>query len=196
MTQLRRQDPEAWRTFVETYFPLLCGYCRNRGLQHADAEDVALGVLVKVRDFQYDPQRGRFRDWLRTVTRRDLARRSAPRPDQGTGGDGDGRLSQLADDGPDPDWDRLYHAHILERALARVRPELSAAEWHAFEAVALHVVESPDGPRVVWNDQPCAARVAADLGQKVAWLHKLKHRVKRRLCEEIQYLAEDLAVPG
>ena len=66
-------DAEAWRTFALLYAPLMYGYCRKSGLQDADAADVAQDVLKQVsrsiRGFVYDQQKGRFRDWLRTIAR-------------------------------------------------------------------------------------------------------------------------------
>ena len=48
--------------------------CRRRGLQDADAADVGQEVLAQVarsiRDFEYQPGRGRFRDWLGAVVRK------------------------------------------------------------------------------------------------------------------------------
>jgi len=66
-------DEESWRTFVSIYAPLIYRSCRRRGLQDADAADVGQEVLVQVarsiRDFEYQPGRGRFRDWLGAVVR-------------------------------------------------------------------------------------------------------------------------------
>src|SRR5947209_5492287 len=71
-------DTESWQTFVQTYAPAVYRYCRKQGLQDADAADVAQDVLVQVvrsmRTFHYQPERGRFRDWMGTVTRHQVAR--------------------------------------------------------------------------------------------------------------------------
>src|SRR5882762_6857982 len=65
------QDDDAWTTFVEVYAPLVYRYCRRNGLQDSDSADVAQEVLAQVarsiRQFEYDPGRGRFRDWLGAV---------------------------------------------------------------------------------------------------------------------------------
>src|SRR5271155_1109111 len=73
-----RQDAESWKLFVELYTPPVLRYCRLRGLQDADAADVTQEVMAQVarsmHAFRYSPERGRFRDWLGTVTRRKLNR--------------------------------------------------------------------------------------------------------------------------
>ena len=62
--RLRRDptDQDAWGEFVNRYGPQIYGWCRKRGLQDADAQDVAQTVLVKLavkmRDFAYDPADG------------------------------------------------------------------------------------------------------------------------------------------
>ena len=64
-------DQQAWVEFVRRYGPRICGWCRQWGLQEADAQDVAQDVLLKLaaklRTFAYDPTRS-FRGWLKTLT--------------------------------------------------------------------------------------------------------------------------------
>src|SRR5205807_400842 len=72
------QDADAWQTFVDVYAPLIYRYCRRHRLQDADATDVTQEVLAQmtrsIRTFEYQRERGRFRDWLGTVTRNKLRR--------------------------------------------------------------------------------------------------------------------------
>lgn len=61
-------DPEAWRGLESAYRSMLLGVCQARGLQPADADDVVQNVFVGLvrglRAFEYDPAKGRFRDYL------------------------------------------------------------------------------------------------------------------------------------
>src|SRR5262245_51471951 len=65
-------DPLAWNAFVRRYGPVIHAWCRGRRLQEADAENVTQDVLTrlvkKLGAFRYDPDRGAFRAWLRTLT--------------------------------------------------------------------------------------------------------------------------------
>src|SRR5947208_1607813 len=45
LQRLRDDEPEAWRTVVRLYTPLLCHWCARRGVRGADAEDVIQEVL-------------------------------------------------------------------------------------------------------------------------------------------------------
>jgi RNA polymerase sigma factor (sigma-70 family) len=64
-------DRAAWVAFESRYGELMLRYARARGLQYADAEDVRQSALLKLagslRRFEYDPARGRFRDYLGRV---------------------------------------------------------------------------------------------------------------------------------
>ena len=190
---------DAWRIFVATYAPLVYRYCRNKGLQDADALDITQAVLPRVRKFVYRPERGRFRHWLMTVTAREVAHHRARmgRPGRAPGradtdDEGDGCDAIAA--GEDLDWERIYKARLLEVALERVRAEFTDEEWRAFVAVALETVAADDGDRMVWVDRSPSAQLARDLGRPVGWLYKVKFRVSRRLKAEVCYLAEELAL--
>lgn len=73
-------DHDAWRQFEAKYRELILRFCRRRGFQQADAEDVlqlALGFLVKsLPQFTYDPARGRFRDYLYQTVRSAMTRQA------------------------------------------------------------------------------------------------------------------------
>src|SRR5262249_48742113 len=64
-------NAEAWRRVVEFYTPLLHAWLRRYRLQQSDADDLVqevLGTLVReLPTFCYDPKRGAFRSWLRTI---------------------------------------------------------------------------------------------------------------------------------
>src|SRR5207302_450725 len=92
LSRLQRDptDPAAWREFVTHYGRKIGLWCRQWGLQEADAEDVTQQVLVKlaakVGDFRYDPSKS-FRAWLKTVAHhawRDFVD-GQHRPDRGSG---------------------------------------------------------------------------------------------------------------
>ena len=199
LLRLRDERAEdAWRTFVATYAPLVYRYCRNKGLQDADALDITQAVLPRVRKFVYRPERGRFRHWLMTVTAREIAHHRARmgRPGRAPGrADADeGHGCDVIAAGADLDWERIYKARLLEVALERVRAEFTDEEWRAFVAVALETVAADDGCRMVWVDRSPSAQLARDLGRPVGWLYKVKFRVSRRLKAEVCYLAEELAL--
>lgn len=173
-------DTASWQTFATTYAPLVYGYYRKHSVQDADAADLTQEVLARVaramRTFEYQPQRGRFRDWLGTVTRHQLAtflarRRPAP-------ADAAVELDALAAPTADTEWDASFHAHVLRVALEGIRPLFEPATWEAFTHVWQH-------------DRP-ARDVARELDLPIDKVYAAKARVLKRLREEVLMLAEDL----
>jgi RNA polymerase sigma factor (sigma-70 family) len=63
---------DGWVAFVDHYGPKVFAWCRNKGLQSADANDVLQTVLVRLHTSMtsspWDPKRGLLRSWLRKVT--------------------------------------------------------------------------------------------------------------------------------
>lgn len=178
------EDATSWKTFVDLYAPMIYNYCRRKGLQDADAADVAQEVMTEVarciRSFEYQPERGRFRDWLGTVTRRQLARfferrKRAARTGQAESCENE--LEQVAGPQADPEWTDDFNAQIVRIALQRIRPHFEPPTWRAFE--------------LVWLENRSAADAAAILQISVSAIYVAKSRVLKRLEEEVLTLAEE-----
>jgi RNA polymerase sigma-70 factor (ECF subfamily) len=118
------------------------GYARRVGLPDADAADISQEMLSEVarciRSFEYQPDRGRFRDWLGTLVRRKVSRFLKKK----------GR--EPSDAAADAGWSGAFNARILSAAMERARPHCEPATWRAFERV--------------WPEDRRAGDVAAELG--------------------------------
>ena len=170
------EDADAWGDFVGTYGPLIYRFGLRRQLQPSDAADLVQEVMLRVARsigaFRYDPERGRFRGWLFTITWRALIDRSSRanrRPDQA-------QLfpeEALAD--PEADfealWDREYRRALLQRALPLVQPQFSDKTWDAFRLSTLEGLPAED--------------VARRLGVSVGAIYVARSRITARLRERI-----------
>lgn len=183
---LRMRDPrdaDAWQIFVETYTPLVYAYCRRRGLQASDVADVTQEVMAQVlrsiSDFSYQPERGRFRDWLGAVTRSKILRFVTGRVGAGRGGDGavEELLRQVADPESDTLWTEGFEARVLEVAIERSRPDFEETTWTIFEHA--------------WVRGRSAPEVARELGVPIDSVYVAKSRILKRLRAEVVSLAED-----
>jgi RNA polymerase sigma factor (sigma-70 family) len=176
-------DAEAWQTFVTIYAPLVYQYALRRGSQHADAADLTQDVMVEVaraiRSFEYQPERGRFRHWLLTVTRRMLMRfneRITRRPERACDIE---ELDALEDDQADTDWDGAFNARVLRVAMQRIQPLFEPFTWRAFECV--------------WLEDRSAAEAAKMLSLRIEQVYIAKSRVLKRLSEEVHEIVEDFS---
>lgn len=178
-------DEQAWATFVELYGPPLYRFCSRRGLQEADAADVAQSVLLTVsraiRSFRYDPARGKFRSWLGTVAANEISRHTQRlmAAIQGYGGEPPADLAPFEGRAM-AEWEVEFNAHIFRSALERIRGDFSPEIWRAFA--------------MVWLEDRSAPEVAQSLDRSPQWVYKAKFRVLRRLREEVLFLAGDAAV--
>jgi RNA polymerase sigma factor (sigma-70 family) len=172
-------DGQAWALFLEVYSPLIYRYCRKHHLQEADAVEVAQEVLLQVNrsigTFEYQPERGRFRDWLGSVVRSKLSRffrRKTPETNEDTR-----ELANLPARS-EADWADHFNSDLLQTTLARIQGEFEAHTWEAFSRV--------------WIDNLAAAEVAQQLSMPIAMVYVAKSRVLKRLREEILVLADDV----
>ena len=177
-TLLRRvassTDAAAWEEFYALYAPVLYRYARARGLGEHDAEEVrdhCLSLLaMKLREFRYDRERGRFRGFLRRLARDrvvDILRR-AHRTESG-----ELALDDLADPGPSPD--RVWERHWREQALL----------FHL--EVVLRAASARDERvlRMLLFDGASPAQVARELDLQVANVHQIKSRLLRRIRQRL-----------
>jgi RNA polymerase sigma-70 factor (ECF subfamily) len=182
-----RQEPfdqTAWAQFVDRYGRQIYGWCRQGGLQEADAEDVTQMVLARLaermRTFAYDPSKS-FRGWLRTLTRHawsDFAQ-TQQRGGRATGDSGTVLYlhSLPARDELVARLEEQFDREVLEEAEARVRLRIDPATWEAFQLTA---VEGLTG-----------AEAAQRLERTVAAVFKARTRVQAMLRDEVARLEGD-----
>ncbi len=135
----------AWDEFFACYWPTIYGFARHRGCSEHTAEEIVQDVMLKVfqqRDvYQYDPDRGRFRDWLAAVIRNQVAeyrRRPANRL-RAVGGEANVDVLEQVGEEQEPDaaWEEAFENSLLLALLDAVRRETNARSYLAFELVSL-----------------------------------------------------------
>ncbi len=134
----------AWEEFFQRYWRLIYTAARERGCREHTAEEIVQEVMLTVfrqRDvFRYDPTRGRFRDWLRTVVRNAVAehRRGPSQRIRARGGDSADPFPEPSDDTqPEAVWEAAFEESMLAALLDCVRREVAPETFQAFELLAL-----------------------------------------------------------
>jgi RNA polymerase sigma factor (sigma-70 family) len=182
---IRLRDPgdeRAWSEFMEIYGPLVYQLAKRRGLQEADAQDLAQEVFRAVaraiERYDPDPARGSFRGWLSRIANNLIinllsAQRRHPR------GTGDTDMQRMMEDQPAPAGEESalfeveYRRRLLTWAAERVRGAFSQATWQAFWQTG---VEGRP-PR----------EVAEALGMSIGTVYQYKSRVVARIRREIEH---------
>lgn len=178
----RLKDPSdqvAWEEFVSIYRPVVFRVAVKKGLQPADAEDVAQTVMVSVaravEKWEPDPQRARFRTWLnRIAVNAAINSITRCKPDRGTG---ESKSMELLAQHPDADSHidsqeselvRLEYRRESFRVAARqIKSEFEPDTWSAFWLTAVEGV-SPQS-------------AADQLGKKLGSIYTAKSRVMKRM---------------
>ena len=139
-------DPLAWEEFFSRYWTLIFGFARHRGCSEHTAEEVVQDVMLKVFEqkdlFNYDPARGRFRDWLGTLVRNRVVQRRRRPADRVRAQGGDADLApaepQAQDDTADAAWEVAFEQSLLLVLLDVIRREMDPRAYLAFELYTLH----------------------------------------------------------
>jgi RNA polymerase sigma-70 factor (ECF subfamily) len=175
-TLLRRVsdgEDEAWEEFCGRYGRLIRNVARRRGLQTTDCDDVLQNVLLALAksmpSFRYDPTKGKFRSYLKTVVERAIRRKFCQDP---------AHLPLEPDDAPadqgafECTWDDEWRQYHVRCALKVIEAEFNEADRRAFQ---LFAVEGRN-----------AKTTAEGLDMSVDQVYQAKSRIARRLKQIVE----------
>jgi RNA polymerase sigma-70 factor (ECF subfamily) len=186
--RLRSQaDQTAWDAFVERYRHMIYAWCRRRGLQDADAEDVTQEVLTILAEamssFEYDPAKGKFRNYLQVVTRRAVGHRALRNHREvSSGGVASQRLLKnlQAREALANRLQREFDQELLALAQERVARRVDPRTLQAFQLTAIEGLTGVEA--------------AARLRMKVEAVYMARSRVQKLLRRELGKLDPSVAL--
>jgi RNA polymerase sigma factor (sigma-70 family) len=171
-------DVLAWDEFFAHYWPTIFSFARHRGCSQHTAEEIVQDVMLRVfeqRDvYQYDPARGRFRDWLGTVVCNKVAEHRR-RPANRVRAIGDdsvaGVLEQAAEElAPDAAWEAAFENSLLLTLLDAVRRETNARTYLAFELVSLEGLSGGEVARITGLSRNAVYKAVKRVSERLAEL--------------------------
>ncbi len=177
-------DQQAWNRFYDTYWRIILSFAQQRGLDDQAARDVLQETMIHamrtLRDFEYNPSKEKFRNWLLTVARFKSMealreqRRAIPEAEP------EARIEDMAPDqdqaaGTDEEQWRLC---LLAEALRRIKedPRVKPENFAIFRAYAI-------------EERPIA-EISLLYGATENAIYQIKNRFIGRLKREIQALSE------
>ncbi len=177
------RDPVAWHEFCSRYGDLIRNFARHQRLQPADVDDIVQDVLVALTKampgFTYDPSKGKFRSYLKTVTLHAIFARSRQKRgevalvDMKTAAEAAG-----ADAATESLWDEQWRQYHLRQAMRIIESEFNEADISAFKQYGVSGRSAKD--------------VADELGVSVDSIYQAKSRILKRLSAIIeQQVAEE-----
>ncbi len=176
---------DAWREFFHLYWRPILRYARKLGLGEHEAQEILQETMValmrQLPQFAYDPQRGRFRNFLLTIVHRkalNYLRRESKRSELPWDGKGENRSLDPFGNGDAfaREAKLRWQEALVEEAIRRVRAEskLRDATFAVFEAYVL-------------QRRP-AEVVAFEFGLKENAVYQIRNRLLRRVQAEVRKL--------
>lgn len=171
---------EAWEEFVLMYRPVIYRLARGRGLQDADAQDLAQHVLAAlasaIAKWEKSNASVRFRHWLSRVARNAIVNALSRQPhDRAVGGS---TVQELLLEQPNVDPESVaeidleYRRELYLRAASLVRRDVEPETWRAFE---MTVIENRN-----------IEETATELDKSVGTIYAARSRIMRRLREAVR----------
>jgi RNA polymerase sigma-70 factor (ECF subfamily) len=137
-------DHESWSEFVHLYDKLVFSVALKSGLSQQDAEDVMQNTFVKVsqniKKFEYDPKKGKFRNWLCLIAKCQVAnhyrkRNKQPLIAEPLNPDASYNITELPDEMNDWDkvWEEEHENHLVGVALTELKTMVNPKHYQIFE---------------------------------------------------------------
>ena len=172
------EDRDSWNEFASIYRPAIIRLAKFKGLQNADAEDLAQQVLFSVagaiEKWQPDDSRASFRTWLNRITLNAIANLiNRAKPDKASGNSKVAAILEQATFGA-AESEQLtleIRREVFRFAAAEIESEFHPQTWQAFWQTAV-------------NNRP-VNEVATELDVKRGSVYAARSRVMRRLKEKI-----------
>lgn len=172
-----RNNAAAWREFDAIYRPMLGRFARARGLDNSTADDVVqfamLAIAEHIGGFDYNPDKGRFKAWLRTIVNNRIRNAASAKREESS----DTIEFQRGDpkgESPDEMFDRMWMKEHLDYAMNEVRLGVEPSSWEAFEALVI-------------KDEP-VEQVCERLKMNSNQLYSIKFRLTKKLSERMREL--------
>ncbi|MCG8403965.1 MAG: sigma-70 family RNA polymerase sigma factor [Phycisphaerales bacterium] len=174
-----RGDSAAWTTFDGIYRPMLLRFAMACGLSHVDAEDVTQQCMTAIQEhigsFEYDPEKGRFKAWLRTIVNNKVRNLLRDRKDR------QAESRQFKDlptqeDSPEEMFEKLWMQEHLWHCLRELQKDVEDQTYKAFQHYVI--------------DQWPIDQVCRELNMKANHVYTIKWRMTEKVSAKMKELLD------
>lgn len=170
LAAIKKGDCISWGEFYETYRPLIA-FCADQKLLTHEVDDLVQNVMVKVfhacERFNYDPGKGKFRDYFGKIVHNEIVNILRSRPAELSAGN----MPDFPEDCFSEIWHRQWEQHLMSQAMTQLKTRVSETTFQAFDLYAVQGV--------------APGKVAAFLGINITRVYKAKVRCNAMLQEII-----------
>lgn len=174
-------EPTSWREFFDRYAPAIHNVAIHSGVQPSDAEDIVQRVMISIAksigNFRYDRDRGKFRTWVKRITRNAIIDQHRAKP----------KNTLSLDDLPSDEnlhcandlerhWEEEWRLQDLEYCLERIATRISRTRVVAFQKYVLEGVSATD--------------TAKQLGMTIGNVYSVRFQVMQLIREEMKLLGD------
>ena len=182
-------DQEGWREFFDSYWRLIYSFARKTGLNDAECQDIVQDTLIavagKMPGFNYDPQRGSFKNWLLLNVRsrisdhfRKTRRERQSRVDPSLEADDSNSSAANAWEPLVHDlesvWAKEWEENLIATAARRVKAKVSSRQFLIYDLLVI-------------KGEPLSA-IRRSLRTSIGQIYLAKHRVGKLMRSELQRL--------
>ncbi len=187
---------EALERLCRSYWPSIYHYARRLGHTDAGAKDLTQAFFEHFLEKGYiraaDPQRGRFRGFLRTSFKHFTEREWAKTRAQKRGGGRDivsfedwrdiGQLESVSAERPDLAYDRVWALRLFSQAVERLQNEFTASGKSLQYETLKPFLDTP-GDQAAYAQ--AARRIDSTPNAVAVAVHRLKQRLRELVMEEV-----------
>jgi len=184
-----QHDDQSWEEFNEYYRPYIYMITKGLNMQHDDAKEITQLILIKLwknlPTFDYNPDKGYFRGWLRTVTVNMVRNFVASKAYKQESLEGIQESNESL-----PDLDRDFSESEIERiADEEWEVYISQLAWSNVKDVFEENVQ--EVYRLLCEGMECDA-IGEKLGIKRNTVYVYRKRIQEKLFREIRRLNREL----
>ncbi|MDD3155117.1 MAG: sigma-70 family RNA polymerase sigma factor [Victivallaceae bacterium] len=177
LERIHDNDDVSWTEFYETYTPLIRLRGRDFSLNEEElrelAQDVMFAIFKSSERFVYDPAKGKFRNYLKTVTAHCVGAILRRRKNAAVYCEEDNVPDES--DVLEASWNSEWNAHLVEEALRMLREKMEPLSYQAF---IFYAIEGKSAVAVARSLDISVNAVYLAKSRGVAYLRECLHQIR------------------